>query len=156
MLEMLFPKQANNDYLGYKLVFYFFVPFLLLMTWRSVIHMSFEEFGLHEIANVKVLTGNPDPMPLIYGFFSVWGLIQLIFCALSWIILLRYRSLTPLIIFCFFIEWAMRIFGSDSVVNDSTYSTGITPGVNYAPYVVIFLLLLFIFSLVKNSKKTTI
>ena len=104
MLEMLFPKQANNDYLGYKLVFYFFVPFLLLMTWRSVIHMSFEEFGLHEIANVKVLTGNPDPMPLIYGFFSVWGLIQLIFCALSWVILLRYRSLTPLIILCFLID----------------------------------------------------
>tara|TARA_B100000242_G_scaffold157787_1_gene112713 strand:+ start:408 stop:878 length:471 start_codon:yes stop_codon:yes gene_type:complete len=156
MLEMLFPKQANNDYLGYKLVFYFFVPFLLLMTWRSVIHMSFEEFGLHEIANVKVLTGNPDPMPLIYGFFSVWGLIQLIFCALSWVILLRYRSLTPLIILCFLIEWAMRIFGSDSVVNDSAYSTGITPGLTYAPYVVIFLLLLFIFSLVKNSKNTTI
>ena len=156
MLELLFPKQADNDYLGYKLVIYLFVPFLLLMTWRSVIHMSFEEFGLHEIANVKVLTGNPDPMPLIYGFFSVWGLIQLIFCALSWVILLRYRSLTPLIILCFLIEWAMRIFGSDSVVNDSAYSTGITPGLTYAPYVVIFLLLLFIFSLVKNSKNTTI
>ena len=40
------------------------------MTWRSVIHMSFEEFGLHGIANVKVLTGTPDPMPLIYAFFS--------------------------------------------------------------------------------------
>ena len=93
-------------------------------------------------------------MPLIYAFFSVWGLIQLIFCALSWIILLRYRSLTPLIIFCFFIEWAMRIFGSDSVVNDSSYSTGITPGVTYAPYVVIFLLVLFIFSLVKNPNNT--
>ena len=139
MLEMLFPKQANNDYLGYKLVFYFFVPFLLLMTWRSVIHMSFEEFGLHEIANVKVLTGNPDPMPLIYGFFSVWGLIQLIFCALSWVILLRYRSLTPLIILCFLIEWAMRIFGSDSVVNDSAYSTGITPGL------IMLLMLLFFY-----------
>ena len=156
MLELLVPKQADNDYLGYKLVIYLFVPFLLLMTWRSVIHMSFEEFGLHEIANVKVLTGNPDPMPLIYGFFSVWGLIQLIFCALSWVILLRYRSLTPLIILCFLIEWAMRIFGSDSVVNDSAYSTGITPGLTYAPYVVIFLLLLFIFSLVKNSKNTII
>tara|TARA_B100000003_G_C10813192_1_gene323710 strand:- start:138 stop:608 length:471 start_codon:yes stop_codon:yes gene_type:complete len=152
MLELLFPKQADNEYLGYKLVIYLFVPFLLLMTWRSVIHMSFEEFGLHEIANVKVLTGNPDPMPLIYGFFSVWGLIQLIFCALSWVILLRYRSLTPLIILCFLIEWTMRIFGSDSVVNDSAYSTGITPGLTYAPYAVIFLLLLFIFSLVKNPK----
>mgnify|MGYP007000109311 len=56
MLEMLFPKSADNNYLGYKFVFYAFIPFLLLMTWRSVIHMSFEEFGLHDIANVKVLT----------------------------------------------------------------------------------------------------
>jgi hypothetical protein len=48
----------------------------------------------------------------------------------------------------------MRIFGSDSVVNDSSYSTGITPGVTYAPYVVIFLLVLFIFSLVKNPNNT--
>ncbi len=152
MLEMLFPKQGNNNYLGYKLVIYLFVPFLLLMTWRSVIHMSFQEFGMHQIANFKILIGNPDPMPLIYGFFSAWGLIQLIFCAFSWIILLCYRSLTPLIILCFLVEWAMRIFGSDLIANNPLYSDGVTPGVAYAPFAVVFLLLLFIFSLVKNPK----
>ena len=153
MFSMLFPKSADNDYQGYKLVFYLFIPFLLLMTWRSIIHMSYEEFGLHSIANIKVLTGDPDPMPLIYGFFSLWGLIQLIFCGLSWTILLRYRSLTPLIILCFLIEWTMRIFGSNSTVSNDIYSNGITPGIVYAPYMVGFLAFLFFFSLFQKKPK---
>ncbi len=151
MFSMLFPKSADNDFLGYKSVFYIFIPFLLLMTWRSVIHMSFEEFGLHGIANVKVLTGNPDPMPLIYAFFSVWGLIQLIFCAFAWIVIIRYRSLTPLIILAFLIEWSVRVFTSSAVVNNPIYSDGITPGMVYAPYMTLFLLILFIFSLIKKN-----
>ena len=151
MLKMLFPKSADNNYLGYTMVFYAFVPFLLLMTWRSVIHMSFEEFGLHGIANVKVLTGNPDPMPLIYAFFSAWGLIQLIFCAFSWIVIFRYRSLTPLIILAFLIEWSVRVFNSSPIVNNPVYSDGITPGMVYAPYMTLFLFLLFVFSLIKKN-----
>ena len=151
MFSMLFPKSADNDFLGYKSVFYIFIPFLLLMTWRSIIHMSFEEFGLHGIANVKVLTGNPDPMPLIYAFFSVWGLIQLIFCAFAWIVIIRYRSLTPLIILAFLIEWSVRVFTSSAVVNNPIYSDGITPGMVYAPYMTLFLFLLFGFSLIKKN-----
>tara|TARA_X000000368_G_scaffold325389_1_gene262444 strand:- start:724 stop:1179 length:456 start_codon:yes stop_codon:yes gene_type:complete len=151
MFSMLFPKSADNNFLGYKLVFYIFIPFLLLMTWRSIIHMSFEEFGLHGIANVKVLTGNPDPMPLIYAFFSVWGLIQLIFCAFAWVVIIRYRSLTPLIILAFLIEWSVRVFTSSAVVNNPIYSDGITPGMVYAPYMTLFLFLLFVFSLVKKN-----
>ena len=151
MLEMLFPKSADNNYLGYKIVFYAFIPFLLLMTWRSVIHMSFEEFGLHSIANVKVVTGTPDPMPLIYAFFSAWGLIQLIFCALSWVVMIRYRSLTPLIILAFLVEWSLRVLNSNPIVNDPIYSDGITPGMVYAPYMTLFLFLLFIISLIKKN-----
>ena len=150
MLEMLFPKSADNNYLGYKSVLYIFIPFLMLMTWRSVIHMSFEEFGLHGIANVKVLTGNPDPMPLIYAFFSVWGLIQLIFCAFAWIVIIRYRSLMSLIILAFLVEWSVRVFTSSAIVNNPIYSDGITPGMVYAPYVTLFLLILFVFSLIKK------
>ena len=151
MFSMLFPKSADNNFLGYKLVFYIFIPFLLLMTWRSIIHMSFEEFGLHGIANVKVLTGNPDPMPLIYAFFSVWGLIQLIFCAFAWVVIIRYRSLIPLIILAFLIEWSVRVFTSSAIVNNPIYSDGITPGMVYAPYMTLFLFLLFVFSLIKKN-----
>ena len=151
MFQILFPKSADNNYKGYKLVLYLFIPFLLLMTWRSIIHMSFEEFGLHDIANVKVLTGNPDPMPLIYAFFSAWGLIQLIFCAFAWIVVIRYRSLIPLTILAFLVEWSVRVFNSSPIVNDPIYSDGITPGMVYAPYMTLFLLALFIFSLIKKN-----
>ena len=145
---MLFPKSADNYHLGYKFVFYAFIPLLLLMTWRSVIHMSFEDFGLHGIANVKVLTGTPDPMPLIYAFFSAWGLVQLIFCAFAWIVVLKYKSLTPLLILAFLIEWVLN---SSPIVNDPIYSDGVTPGMDYAPYMTLFLFLLFVFSLIKKN-----
>ncbi len=151
MFQMLFPNSADNNYQGYKLLLYAFIPFLLLMTWRSIIHMSFEEFGLHDIANVKVLSGNPDPMPLIYAFFSAWGLIQLIFCAFAWIVVIRYQSLLPLIILAFLVEWSVRVLNSSPIVNDPIYSDGITPGMIYAPYMTLFLLFLFIFSLVKKN-----
>ena len=151
MLDILFPKSADNNYQGHKLVFYIFIPLLLLMTWRSIIHMSFEEFGLHGIANVKVLTGNPDPMPLIYAFFSVWGLVQLIFCSFAWVVIIRYRSLTPLIILAFLIEWSVRVFNTESIVNNPIYSDGITPGMQYAHYLTLVLFFLFIFSLFKKK-----
>ena len=53
MFAMLFPKIADNDYLGPRLVVYIFIPFLLLMTWRSIIHLFYAEFGLHDIATVS-------------------------------------------------------------------------------------------------------
>ena len=66
----IFPENANNNYSGNRIALWALILFLTLMTWRSAIHMFFEPFGLHEIANIVVLTGDPDPMPLIYRFFS--------------------------------------------------------------------------------------
>ena len=83
MFAMLFPKIADNNYLGPRLVVYIFIPFLLLMTWRSIIHLFYAEFGLHGIANMIVLYGSPDPMPVIYQFFFAMGInsiIILCFC----------------------------------------------------------------------------
>ena len=91
----VFPENANNNYSGNRIALWMLIAFLALMTWRSVIHMFFEPFRLHIIANVMLLTGDPDPMPLIYRFFSVWGFAQLIFCAACWIAIFQYRSFVP-------------------------------------------------------------
>ena len=112
MFSMLVPNAADNNYLGFRFVIYFFIPFLLLMTWRSVIHLFYTEYGLHSIANIKVIEGSPDPMPIIYTFFSLWGLLQLLFCFFSWVILFKYRSLLPLMIMVFLIEWSFRLINS--------------------------------------------
>ena len=55
----------------------------------------FWETGLHDIANVIVLEGKPDPMIPIYLFFSLWGLQQILTCLISLIVLLKYQGLIP-------------------------------------------------------------
>ena len=100
----LLPSPADNIYSGHKVAFWFFIAFNALMTWRSIIHMFFEEFGAHGIANLIVLSGDPDPMPLIYSFFSLWGFAQLIFCCVSWIVIFRYKSLISLMYLFYLIE----------------------------------------------------
>ena len=89
----LLPIVADNNYRGHPVALWAFILFVALMTWRSIIHMFFEEMGMHNIANFIILSGDPDPMPLIYRFFSLWGFAQLIFCLFCWVIIFRYRAL---------------------------------------------------------------
>ena len=63
----ILPKIATNELDSPKIAIWAFVLFTALMTWRSIIHMLFESWGLHGIANFVVLTGDPDPMPVIYS-----------------------------------------------------------------------------------------
>jgi hypothetical protein len=150
MLNTILPLEANNNYQGAKIAMWFFIVFVCLMTWRSVIHMLFEEYGMHGIANLKVLTGDPDPMPLIYMFFSIWGLAQLLFCAVCWIAIFRYRSLIPLMYLFWILEWGTRTFLYPIMTGDliaaGEYSNGPTLGHVAAPYVTIILLAMFFLS----------
>ena len=143
----LLPSPADNIYRGSRIAFWFFIAFVCLMTWRSVIHMFFEEYGMHDIANFISLSGDPDPMPLIYMFFSLWGLAQLIFCGICWVVILRYKSLIPLMFIFWLVEWSIRLFVypvmEKSVVDDGIYTNGMTPGASGAPYIV-FLLIIFL------------
>ena len=106
----LLPSVADNIYKGKRVALWFFIAFTALMTWRSIIHMFFEEFGMHGIANIIVLSGELDPMPLIYMFFSLWGFAQLILCGVFWVVIFRYRSLIPLMYLFSLIEWLGRPF----------------------------------------------
>ena len=101
----LLPESVTNKFSGSKIALWGFVAFVALMTWRSIIHMFFEEYGLHGIANFIVFNGDPDPNPVIYRFFSLWGLEQLIICALCWIVIFKYRSLIPLMYLFWILEW---------------------------------------------------
>ncbi len=151
----IFPENANNNYSGSRMALWMLIVFLVLMTWRSAIHMFFEPFGLHGIANVMILTGDPDPMPLIYRFFSIWGFAQLIFCIACWIAILKYRSFVPLMYVFWIIEWGVRVFyypffGRDGDVINNFNIAG-TPGIYLAPYFLVLLVIFFILSL-RESK----
>lgn len=155
MLNKILPSVANNNFNGHAIALWGFILFTAFMTWRSIIHMFFEQYGFHEIANFKLLTGEPDPMLLIYRFFSVWGFAQLIFCFVCWIVIFRYRVLIPLMYLFWILEWSVRIFIypliREEIAIQGLYTTASTPGVFLAPYITGMLVAFFILSMLERK-----
>ena len=150
----LLPAQADNVYRGNKFALPIFVFFLSVMTWRSLIHMFFERYGLHEIANFIILTGEPDPNPVVYRFFSLWGFQQLIFCFISWVIVWRYRSLMALVCGLWIVEWGVRVFYYPNFkdnLNLAIYASETPPGIEWASYVFCFLIVIFLLMIKTND-----
>ena len=160
MLNKIFPPVADNNFNGHKIALWGFILFTLLMTWRSILHMFFEKYGFHEIANFLPIEGDPDPMLLIYRFFSLWGFVQLIFCLVCWVVIFRYRALIPLMYLLWLFEWGFRTFGYPLIREEITiqgiYTLGATPGEVGAPYATFLLIILFSLSLVQKNNIRTI
>jgi hypothetical protein len=160
VLNKIFPPVADNNFNGHKIALWGFILFTLLMTWRSILHMFFEKYGFHEIANFLPIEGDPDPMLLIYRFFSLWGFVQLIFCLVCWVVIFRYRALIPLMYLLWLFEWGFRTFGYPLIREDITiqgiYTLGATPGEVGAPYATFLLIILFSLSLLQKNNIRTI
>ena len=155
LIGKIFPENPN-EYRGNNLAFYALILYSGLLIWRSFVHFLFWEFGLHDIANVMPLEGTPDPMNLIYLFFSVWGLEQVIRSGLTVMVLIKYRGFIPLMFLINIIEWGVRAIYPltdffPSLTSD--YTNGITPGAEGVPYILTFLVISFILSL-KNKHET--
>ena len=157
LLKKIFPDDPTS-YNGSNLAFYGLILFTGLLIWRSSIHFLFWEFGLNDIANIKTLVGTPDPMTLIYLFFSLWGLEQVIRTFLTILVLFKYTGLIPLMLLINIFEWGMRgiypftdYFPSIS----SEYTNGMTPGIEGLPYILFFLVTIFILSLKSKEIEQT-
>ena len=151
----ILPKIADNNFQGHRFALWGFILFTLLMSWRAIIHMLFEQYGFHQIANFQAISGDPDPMLLIYRFFSLWGFAQLIFCIVCWIVVFRYKALIPLMYLLWLFEWAFRTFGypliREEIAVQGLYTYGMTPGSVGAPYISTVLLILFGLSIFKSN-----
>ena len=93
-LKKIFPDDPTS-YKGSNLAFYGLILFTGILIWRSFIHFLFWEFGLHDVANIKPILGSPEPMTLIYLFFSLWGLQQVIRTFLTILVLFKYKGFIP-------------------------------------------------------------
>ena len=97
-------------------------------------------------------------MTLIYLFFSLWGLEQVIRTFLTILVLFKYKGLIPLMLLINIFEWGMRgiypftdYFPSIS----SEYTNGMTPGIEGLPYILFFLVTIFILSLKSKEIEQT-
>ncbi len=96
-LDIIIPKQANNDYRGGRVPFYGFCLLAALGLFRAVVHFLKDDSGVNSIADIVIFEGTPDPNTIIYMFSALMGMHQMIFVILMGLVLWRYRNLIPLI-----------------------------------------------------------
>ncbi len=152
-MKRLLPEVADNNFHGPKIAFYFFIFFMVVNTVRSSIHFLADDAGLNSIANIMIFEGEPDPNKVIYLFGSLWGEMQLLCCLISWLVIIRYKSLVPLMYLVWLLEWVLR----ETIIRynhglEAIYKTGATPGSDYALLIIGLLLFFFIMSLTKKVK----
>ena len=102
------PSPATNEYRGHKLALYVFVLLTVVMLGRSLVHLLAEDGGINSIASIMTFPGDPDPDQVIYLFASLWGLHQTILATLYVVVIVRYRSLIPLMYVTLLVEWIGR------------------------------------------------
>ena len=76
-----------------------------------MVHWLSKDAGLYAIASIKKFSldsDGRDPNRVIYGFGNLWGFEQTIFAALMWVVLLRYKSLIPLMLGINLFCWVYR------------------------------------------------
>lgn len=126
-----------RDYRGPALVRWLAMAYLVVITVRSLIHLLSADGGAHSIATMdtSVAGGNN-----IIAIFGQWGAIQLLLAMLLWVLILRYRGLTPLVLLVFLCEPILRAFAGHLKPIETT---GTAPGaaLNWLPVPVMVVLL---------------
>jgi len=78
---------------------------LVVVTGRSLVHLLSRDGGATSIATIDTdVAGGSN----IIALFGQWGASQLLLAVLLWVLLLRYRGLTPLVLLVFFVEPILR------------------------------------------------
>ena len=109
MINQIFPKTIDNTYKGYKLALYFFYAITAVTLVRSLIHILAFDGGAESIATIPLNQYPNDAASTIVFLFSLWGSSQLIIGLIYLVVVLRYKSLIPLMYILLFAEYSMRL-----------------------------------------------
>ncbi len=101
LLEIFLPPKAENTLRGSQWPFYLLALVVIVGTVRSCIHIFAPDGDAGSIAGMNLnVTGANE---VIFAF-ALWGSEQLIYALLQWVVILRYRSLVPLMWFIQLLE----------------------------------------------------
>ena len=109
ILKYIFPKTADNNYRGSKIALYVFLLIVAITLIRSSIHIFTPDGGARSIAGFPLNTYSDAASSLVILIFSLWGASQLLMGFMYLVVLLRYRSLIPLMYVLIFIEYLSRL-----------------------------------------------
>ena len=105
---LILPTVITNVFPGRRLALWLFVPLMVVTLWRSQHHLLAADGGAQSIAHIP-LNVYPEPAAAtIVGLFALWGLSQLVLAFLQLLVLLRYKSMIPLMYLLTLIEYGVR------------------------------------------------
>lgn len=108
MLMRLLPPRADKDYRGYKTALWIFG---LIVLWKAVIALAVIFNGHEAAANADGIPLNmfsPAGAQAFLSMDAAWGLESFMLCAISAIVLWRYRSLVPFMLVILLVEQVLR------------------------------------------------
>ena len=88
---------------------YFFVAITVGTIGRSLIHLVAPDGGAQTIASIVLDRFTSGAADTVVAIFALWGLSQLLFGLLYCVVLMRYRSLIPLMYLFLVLEYCGRL-----------------------------------------------
>ncbi|MGH8864960.1 MAG: hypothetical protein ACREVZ_10020 [Burkholderiales bacterium] len=104
MFKKLFPEHGDNTYGGHKLALWLFALLLLMKGGISVNSMLNGYLVAAPADGIPLDTYSPAGAQAFVSLFALWGLSHLMICLLGVLVLVRYRSLVPLMYALLLIE----------------------------------------------------
>ena len=96
MIKLFFPERAENTFGGHKLALWLF-GLLLLMKGAISVNSMLNGYMVATSADAIPLdTFGPAGAEAFVSLFALWGFSHLMICLLGVLVLVRYRSLVPL------------------------------------------------------------
>lgn len=120
-LTRLLPDDART-YGGPAFAWWMAVAILAVLTVRSLIHLFATDGGAESIATIDTTVAGGEN---IIALFGQWGAIQLLLAVVLWVLLLRYRGLTPFVYLILVVEPVLRAI---SGLLKPVEAVGIVPG----------------------------
>jgi len=149
MIKYLFPNSIDNDYKGNKAPMYLFYLVTAFTVVRSIIHLVSPDGGAQSIATIPLYLYSKDASDTIIHMFAEWGLSQLLLGLFYVVVLIKYKSLIPLMYLFLVIEYSGRLLlGFNKPFELEGYAPG---GVGNYILVPLFILM-FILSLRNNRQ----
>ncbi len=146
LLEIILPPKADNTLRGSQWPYYLLVLVVIIGTVRSCIHIFAPDGGAGSIAGMNLnITGANE---VIFAF-ALWGSEQLIYVLLQWVVILRYRSLVPLMWFFQLLE----VLGRMLVGRLKPVTFSHTPPGATGNYVILFLSILMLILAIWSGMK---
>jgi hypothetical protein len=105
VLEILFPMNVNNTIRGTRIPVYIFSLYAIFSAVRSCIHLLAQDGGAGSIAGMDLTVTGAEG--IIFAF-ALWGSSQLLFAIIQLLVVIRYRSLVPLMWLMLILEVLLR------------------------------------------------